>query len=77
MQSEVKETVDGETHDRLIRVAVVLAIIGMVLISVFLLRGFTPVTIALSFFLGVPILTLGVILYIVGVVRDLHRQGEL
>ena len=45
----------------------VIALIGLVAV--------TPITSMLLFFVGAPVLLVGVVAYLVDVVRDLRRQG--
>ncbi len=63
--------------DRLIHIAVILAIAGMLSVSAALVFGFGPITVGLSMFMGAPLLSLAILLYIVAVIRDLRNQGIL
>jgi predicted PurR-regulated permease PerM len=63
--------------DRLLRTAVVLAIIGMSCLLVFLLSGFAAWSVGLGIFLGVPLLVVALVLYVMVVIRDLRRRGAL
>ncbi len=67
----------AEGPDRWIRSAVFLALGGLFFLGVFLVKGFTPWTTWVGIFLGVPLLFLGIALYLVAVFRDLRRRGIL
>lgn len=62
---------------RLTRFAVVCVLAGLLLVLVFLARGFTAWSFGLAFFLGVPLLLAGIGAYLVAVVRELRQQGLL
>lgn len=63
--------------DKLIRVAVVLAMSGMLLVLMFLIAGFQAWSVGLGVFLGMPVMLAGVILYIYAVIRDLRESRVL
>lgn len=63
--------------DSLVRTAVICAMIGMVLVGLFLTAGFQSWSVGLGVFLGMPILVLGVALYVVAVIRDLRYRKVL
>ena len=60
-----------------VRPAVVFALLGLLCIFIFLARGFNPWSLGIALFLGVPLLLVGLGLYVVAVVRDLRRHGVL
>ncbi len=60
--------------DKLVRSAVVFTIIGMLLILLFLIAGFQSWSVGLGIFLGMPVMILGVALYIIAVIRDLKLR---
>ncbi|MDA2924126.1 hypothetical protein MYX84_12580 [Acidobacteria bacterium AH-259-O06] len=61
----------------LLRTSVISTLLGMFCILVFLWRGFESWTVGLGIFLGVPLLLLGILLYLTAVIRDLRRRGAL
>ena len=61
----------------LVRIAVVGAVIGLCGILLFLWRGFTPWTVGVGLFFGAPLLVGAVVLYLIGVVRDLRQHDVL
>ncbi|MDQ7040452.1 MAG: hypothetical protein Q9M35_05885 [Rhodothermus sp.] len=63
--------------DRLLRAAVVLAIIGLGCLLIFLLSGFAAWSVGIGIFLGVPLLMVALLLYILVVIRDLRQRGAL
>ncbi|ACY47319.1 hypothetical protein [Rhodothermus marinus] len=63
--------------DRLLRTAVVLAIVGLSCLLIFLLSGFAAWSVGLGIFLGVPLLMVALVLYVLVVIRDLRRRGAL
>lgn len=63
--------------DRLIRWAVILALVGLACVILFLWQGFAAWSVGLGVFLGAPLLLLAMGLYTVAVVRDLRRRGAL
>ncbi len=63
--------------DRLLRTAVVLAIVGLICLLIFLLSGFAAWSVGLGIFLGVPLLLVALVLYVLVVIRDLRRRGAL
>ncbi len=63
--------------DRLLRAAVVLAIIGLSCLLIFLLSGFAAWSVGIGIFLGVPLLMAALLLYILVVIRDLRQRGAL
>ncbi len=63
--------------DRLLRAAVVLAIIGLSCLLIFLLSGFAAWSVGIGIFLGVPLLMVALLLYILVVIRDLRQRGAL
>jgi Na+/melibiose symporter-like transporter len=75
MRSDI--TTEPAKIDKLIRVAVILAMIGMLLVLMFLIAGFQAWSVGLGFFLGMPVMMAGVILYIYAVIRDLRESKVL
>ncbi|MCI0403502.1 MAG: hypothetical protein L0212_08270 [Acidobacteria bacterium] len=72
----------NETHapqqpGRLTRSAVLCVLAGLLLVLVFLARGFTPWSFGLGFFLGVPLVLAGMFVYMIAVIRELRQQGLL
>ncbi|AEN72358.1 hypothetical protein Rhom172_0414 [Rhodothermus marinus SG0.5JP17-172] len=63
--------------DRLLRTAVVLAIVGLSCLLIFLLSGFAAWSVGIGIFLGVPLLMVALVLYVLVVIRDLRRRGAL
>ncbi len=63
--------------DRLLRTAVVLAIVGLICLLIFLISGFAAWSVGLGIFLGVPLLLVALVLYVAVVIRDLRRRGAL
>ncbi|MFO7313392.1 hypothetical protein [Rhodothermus marinus] len=63
--------------DRLLRTAVVLAIVGLSCLLIFLISGFAAWSVGLGIFLGVPLLVVALVLYVLVVIRDLRRRGAL
>jgi len=68
---------DAHKIDKLVRTAVILTMAGMILVLLFLIAGFQAWSVGLGIFLGMPVMLLGVGLYIVTVFRDLRRQKVL
>ncbi|MEX0929654.1 MAG: hypothetical protein WD266_09625 [Balneolales bacterium] len=64
--------------DKLIRTAVIITMTGMVMVLLFLIAGFQAWSVGIGIFMGMPLMTLGIILYIIAVIRDLkfHRVLE-
>lgn len=60
---------------RLIRAAVVCALVGLLGALLFLWSGFTPWTLTFGVMLGFPLLLGAILLYAIAVARDLHRRG--
>ena len=75
MRSDI--TTEPAKIDKLIRVAVILAMIGMLLVLMFLIAGFQAWSVGLGVFLGMPVMMAGVILYIYAVIRDLRESKVL
>lgn len=62
---------------RLLQIAVWLVAAGLVLVLIFLIVGFQSWSVGLGIFLGGPLLAVGMLLYVISVVRDLYRQNVL
>ena len=71
--------IDSQKHpkSRLMRLAVLFAIAGLGCILVYLSRGFSPWTFGVGILLGVPLLLVGMLLFVVQVLRDLRQRGAL
>ncbi len=67
----------AEKVDVLVRTAVVCGIIGMLLVLLFLIVGFQAWSVGLGMFVGMPVLMLGILLYIIAVIRDLKYRNVL
>ena len=63
--------------DRLVRAAILCTMAGMLLVLIFLIFGFQSWSVGLGVFLGMPIMILGVALYVVAVFRDLKSRKVL
>lgn len=63
--------------DRLLQAAVWLVVVGLLLVLLFLIVGFQSWSVGLGLFLGAPLLVLGMLLYVVSVIRDLRRHDIL
>ncbi len=61
----------------LIRLAVLLAVAALGCMLFFLGKAFSPWTLGVGVIFGVPLLLIAMALYLVQVVRDLRRQGDL
>lgn len=61
----------------LARAAVVLALLGLLGVLLFLAHGFSPWSVGLGAFLGMPLLLLAMALYLAAAFRDLRRHGLL
>ena len=74
--NESKSTQTAAT-DRTLRIAVWLALAGLVLLLLFMVVGFAPWSVGLGLFLGMPLVLLAIVLYVVAVIRDLRRREAL
>lgn len=63
--------------DRFLQTAVWLVVLGLLLVLIFLIVGFQSWSVGLGLFLGTPLLVLGMLLYVVSVIRDLQRHNVL
>lgn len=63
--------------DNLVRTAILLTIAGMLLVLIFLIVGFKAWSVGLGVFLGMPVMLIGVGLYVVAVFRDLKNRKVL
>jgi hypothetical protein len=66
-----------ERISRLMRLAVFCTLAGLICVLLFLWVGFNAWSVGLGIFLGIPLLIAGMLLYVGGVLRDLHRRGVL
>ncbi len=61
--------------NKLVRIAVVCALTGLLSVLLFLWSGFAPWSVGVGLFFGGPLLVIAVILYLIAVARDLrHRE---
>ena len=60
---------------RLVRIAVILAVIGLFFMLVFMIAGFNPWSMGLGVFIGTPLVMLAIAFYLIAAVRDLKRRG--
>lgn len=72
-------TNEVNTHvvDKLVRTAIICAMAGMILVLIFLVFGFQAWSVGLGVFLGMPLMLIGVCLYIIAVFRDLKFRKVL
>jgi hypothetical protein len=63
--------------DKLVRIAILCTMTGMLLILIFLIIGFRAWSVGLGVFIGMPVMLLGVGLYVVAVFRDLKFRKVL
>jgi len=63
--------------DRLVRIAILCVLVGLVCVLIFLWRGFDAFSVGIGVFFGMPMVLLGVVTYVVAVIRDLRRRGAL
>lgn len=63
--------------DRFLQAAVWLVTLGLLLVLLFLIVVFQSWSVGLGLFLGTPLLVLGMLLYVISVIRDLRRHNVL
>ena len=63
--------------NKLVRIAVGCALIGLLSVLLFLWSGFAPWSVGIGVFFGAPLLVIAVMLYLIAVVRDLRQRGVL
>lgn len=63
--------------DRLVRTAILCTMAGMLLVLIFLIFGFQSWSVGIGVFLGMPVMILGVVLYVIAVFRDLKSRRVL
>lgn len=63
--------------DQLVRIAILCTMAGMLLVLVFLVFGFGAWSVGIGVFLGMPVMILGVVLYVIAVFRDLRIRKVL
>lgn len=63
--------------DKLVRTAILCTMAGMLLLLIFLIFGFQAWSVGLGVFLGMPVMLLGVGLYVIAVFRDLRHRKVL
>lgn len=72
------EPENSETRvDNLVRLAVICTIAGMLFVLLFLIAGFQSWSVGLGVFLGMPVMILGISLYVAAVIRDLRHRKVL
>ncbi len=62
---------------RLVRTAAVSGLLGSLCSSVYFLQGFTPLSLGVGIFLGIPLLLAAMLLCIVAILSDLRQRGAL
>ena len=60
--------------DYLVRSAVILVTTGLIFVFLFLIFGFQSWSVGLGIFLGGPIVMVGVVVYLISVIRDLRQH---
>jgi len=60
--------------NKLIRIAVIVGSVGLSCLLIYLIVGFQPWSVGVGIFLGFPLLTVALVLYIVAVIKDLKRH---
>jgi hypothetical protein len=75
--SETRPAPGPEPASRLLRIAVIVALVGLFLLALFLIFGFLPWTVGIGMFIGMPLIVLAMLLYAIAVVVDLRRRGAL
>lgn len=65
---------DDTKIDYLIRSAVILVAAGLICVFLFLIFGFQSWSVGLGIFLGGPVVMVGVVVYIISVIRDLRQH---
>lgn len=63
--------------DRLVRIAIVCALVGLTGVLIFLWRGFDAFSVGIGVFFGMPLVLIAIVTYLVAVFRDLRRRGAL
>jgi len=63
--------------DKLVRIAIISTMAGMIFVLLFLIFGFRAWTVGLGVFIGMPVMFFGVLLYVVAVLRDLKNKRVL
>lgn len=61
----------------LVRIAVLCTIVGLSCLYIFLWLGFSPWSVGIGIGAGVPLTTVAMALYLLAVIRELRRRGEL
>ncbi len=64
-------------NPRVLRPAMIYTIVGLLCVTCYLWQGFGVWSFGIGILLGVPILIIGMGLYLVAVLRDLRRHGIL
>ncbi len=62
---------------RLTSIAVNIALVGLVCVLLFLWHGMGAWSMGLGMFVGMPLLVIALLLYVIGVARDLKQRGAL
>lgn len=63
--------------DMLVRTAILCTMAGMLLTLIFLIFGFRSWSVGVGVFLGMPVMILGMGLYVIAVIRDLRKRKVL
>ena len=63
--------------DTLVRTAILCTMAGMLLTLIFLIFGFRSWSVGVGVFLGMPVMILGMGLYVIAVIRDLRKRKVL
>ncbi len=63
--------------NKMIRVAVVMAVIGLLCVFAVLWRGFAPWSMGVGMFIGMPLIITAIIIYLFAVIRDMKDHGLL
>lgn len=74
---EPTDSTKSKEVDKLVRTAVIFTMIGMLLVLIFLIAGFQPWSVGFGVFLGMPVMLIGVGLYVIAVFRDLRHRKVL
>jgi len=61
----------------LVRAAVICVLVGLSCVTVFLRWGFSPWSVGIGIGAGVPLTFIALLLYLLAVIKELRRRGEL
>ncbi len=73
----MNDSIKPAPPDRLVRIAIIVALVGLLCVLFFLIRGFDAISVGLGIFLGMPLVLGGIVLYLIAVFRDLRQRGAL